>query len=181
MYNMRKLLPWLLVLATLVVLFGTVYTVVQQAQRSDANYPQIQLAEDAAAALKHGEVPLGLVYGNVNIATSLAPFTIIYDKTGRVENGSGYLNGHVPKVPLGILSAAKGKEYNAVSWQPQKDVRIAAVTVAAKDYYVLSGRSLREVEKNETRTLQFALLGGIVSMILLAVVFVLNGISTEEY
>ncbi len=178
---MKKLLPWLFVAITLVVLFGTIYTIAQQVQRSDANYPQIQLAEDTAAALNHDNLALGQVYGSVNIATSLAPFTIIYDKTGRVVTGSGYLNGHVPKIPIGLLSAAKGKDHNAVTWQPQKNVRVAAVSVAAKNYYVLSGRSLREVEKNETTTLQLAMLGGIVSMILLAVVFVLSGISTEEY
>ncbi len=41
---MKKFLPWALALVVLLVVFGTIYTAVQQAQRSDANYSQIQLA-----------------------------------------------------------------------------------------------------------------------------------------
>ncbi len=80
-----------------------------------------------------------------------------------------------------MLTDSKNKAYNEVTWEPKKNVRIAAITVAAKDYYVLSGRSLREVEKNEARTLQLVLLGGVLSMMLLGLVFVLSGISTEDY
>ncbi len=81
---------------------------------------------------------------------------------------------------MGTLTAAKGESYSAVTWKPQKDVRIAAVTVAAKDYYVLSGRSLKEVEKNQARTFELALAGAIVSLMLLGLVFVLSGL-TEDY
>jgi hypothetical protein len=178
---MKKLLPWLASLAILVVGFGTVYGAVQQSQRSDANYPQIQMAEDTAAELQHGEFAAAQLAPNIDVAKSLAPFTIIFDKSGKVTQGSGYLNGKVPKAPLGILAAAKGKDYNAVTWQPQKGVRIAAITVAGKDYYVLSGRNLKEVEKNENRTLLLALLGGIVSVILLAFIFVVSGGLTEDF
>jgi hypothetical protein len=167
---MKKLLPWFGVLAVLVVVFGTVNTVVQQAQRRDANYPQIQLAEDTAAALDHGGKPLSLVHGNVDLAASLAPFTVIYDKSGNVIAGSGYLNGHVPRAPLGVLTASRSDTYNAVTWQPQAGVRIASVSVAANNYYVLSGRSLTEVEKNENVTFQYSLFGGLVSMVLFGLV-----------
>jgi hypothetical protein len=79
------------------------------------------------------------------------------------------------------LQAAKGKDYYAVTWEPKNDTRIAAVTVAGKDYYVLSGRNLNEVEKNENRTLLLSLLGGIISVILLGVIFVASGGLTEDY
>lgn len=177
---MKKLLPWFAVLVLLIVAFATLYGVVQQSQRSDANYPQIQLAEDAASALNHGDTPYVITQGNVDVSTSLAPFMIIYNKSGRVVSSSGYLNGQVPKAPIGILSAAMGKNYHAVTWQPEHGIRIAAVSVAAKDYYVLEGRSLKEVEKNESTTLQLSLIGGIAALILLGLVFVLSGL-TEDY
>jgi hypothetical protein len=178
---MKKLLPWFAALALLVVTFGTIYGVVQQAQRSDANYPQVQIAEDAAYALnRHGE-PQAIVGDEVDFSKSLRPFIIIYDKKGTPLNGSGYLNGHLAKAPPGVLKAAEGKEYNAVTWEPKNGVRVAAVSVAAKDYYVLSGRNLKEVEKNETTTLQLSLLGGIAALVLFGLVFVLSGLSAEEY
>jgi hypothetical protein len=60
---------------------------------------------------------------------------------------TGYLDGKIPIVPLGVLENSKGKDYNFVTWQPKSGVRIASVSVSAKNYYVLSGRSLKEVEK----------------------------------
>lgn len=156
----------------LVVIFGTIYAAVQQAQRSAANYPQIQMAEDTAAKVnKKGFNPQFSTIGltePVDMGSSLAPFTIIYDQKGNAVSGSGYLGKKVPKAPLGILRAAKGKDYNAVTWQPEKGVRIAAVTVAADKYYVLSGRSLTEVEKNENNTFWLAFAGGVISIIILA-------------
>lgn len=177
---MKKLLPWLASLLILVVGFGTIYAAVQQNQRSAANSPQIQMAEDAANGLDKGELAAVLVGPRVDMDKSLAPFTIIYNKKGEAVLGSGYLNGKVPKVDKDVLEAAKDKDYNAVTWEPKEGVRIAAVAVEAKDYYVLSGRNLREVEHNESETLQIVLLGLIVSVILLGAVFVLSGLN-EEY
>lgn len=172
-------MPWLVGIVLLFVVFGSIYAVTQQAQRNDADYPQTQIAKDTAAALNNGDTPVALVNGNVNLKSSLAPFVIIYDKKGNSVMSSGILNNKVPKAPLGILTAAKGNDYHTVTWEPQKDVRIAAVTVAAKDYYVLSGRSLKEVEKNETKTLQLALIGCIVSLMLFGLMFVLKAVDPQ--
>jgi hypothetical protein len=167
---MRKLICGLAGVGILVIIFGTIYGVAQQVQRSDANQPQIQISEDTAAQISSSYDPhIASTFTPVDMRASLAPFTIVYDKTGRVVSGSGYLNGRVPKAPLGILKAAQGKTYNAVTWQLQKGTRIAAVTVAIKNYYVLSGRSLTEVEKNETHTLQLSMIGGVLSLLLLGI------------
>lgn len=153
-------------IGVLVIIFGTIYGVGQQIQRSDANYPQIQLAEDKAAQLNTDPSAKFLrSLPHIDMRTSLAPFTIVYDKAGNVISGSGSLDGSVPKAPMGILTAAQGQPYHAVTWQPDKNVRIAAVTVDARGYYVLSGRSLTEVEKNESKTFRIALLGGILSLV----------------
>ena len=169
---MQKIAPWLGAAVIIGGIFITIYTVTQQAQRHDANYPQIQIAEDSAAELDQGvkaEVP-----GKVDMAHSLSPFIIIYDLQGRVVSGSGYLNGALPTVPIGVLTAAKGKDYHAVTWQPSANVRIAAVTVASKYYYVLSGRSLTEVEKNETATLQRTALGLLGALTVLALTYFMS-------
>ncbi len=167
--HMKKLIAGLTGVGILIVIFGTIYGVAQQVQRTDANMPQIQIAEDTAAALNKGESSRIVGEGSVDMASSLAPFTIVYDKKGQVFLSSGYLNNKVPKASLSMLEASKGEDYSAVTWEPQKDVRIASVTVAAKDYYVLSGRSLTEVEKNETHTFQLAFIGGIIALMLLGI------------
>lgn len=171
---MKKYIPWLGAFGILIVIFGTIYTVAQQIQRMDANYPQIQIAEDAAKALNQGTKPETLTTNKVDINESLAPFIIIYNKSGNVVSGTGYLNGAVPTVPIGVLTASEGKDYNFVSWQPQSDVRSAVVSASAVNYYVLSGRSLREVEKNENKTMQLSLLGGVVATAGLVAIFVIK-------
>lgn len=178
---MKKLLWGATGALLLLVIFGTIYTVVQQAQRSDANYPQIQMAEDVAVGADQKFRPELLVYGKVDMAKSLAPFSIVYDKkTGKTVTGSGYLDGKIPAASKSMLEAAKGEPYSDVTWEPKKNVRIAAVIVEAKDYYVLSGRSLREVEKNETRTLQLAAIGCVVSLLILGLSVVLHNV-TRQY
>lgn len=167
----------LAVVGVLVVVFGTIYAAVQQAQRSDADYPQIQMSEDTAAQIRGGKDPhLSSLLAPVDMSESLAPFTIVYNSRGNVISGSGYLGKSVPRAPLSMLEDSKGKDYNAVTWQPRSGVRIATVTVAAQardkkntvQYYVMSGRSLEEVEKNENRTLLVAAIGGVLSLLIVA-------------
>ncbi len=171
MKNIKKSWPWLGAVAILVIVFGTIYGVVQQSQRRGANYPQIQIAEDTAVELDGGTMPSSLVQGRVDMARSLAPFVIVYDKSGKAVTGSGYLDGKVAQVPIGVLQHARGKNYNFVTWQPKSGVRIAAVSASAQKYYVLSGRSLTEVEKNESVTFRLAFLGGLLSLVVLAVIY----------
>lgn len=167
-------LPWLAAAAILVVIFGALYGVVQQAERTGANFPQIQLSEDIAADLNAGAQPTSFTAGRTDVAASLAPFVIIYDRSGRVVSGSGYLDGQIPVAPLGMLENARGQDYHAITWQPANDVRIASVTVAANKYYVLSGRNLREVEKEESWTLWRALAAGAAAWFILGCTFVLT-------
>lgn len=169
---MRKDIKWIAAALIIFLIFGFMYLTVQQAQRNDANYPQIQLAEDSASALNTGTKPSSLTEGRVDMASSLAPFTIIYDKSGKVVAGNGYLNNKIPIPPVGVLTSSANKNYSFVSWQPASNVRIAAVTATADNYYVLSGRSLKEIEKNEHRTFMFVFVGGILAEIVLAGAFV---------
>lgn len=175
---MKKLLPWYSAAIIIVIIFGTIYIVAQQSQRHDANYPQTQIAEDTASELNHGVDPSKLVSGKVDMAASLAPFVIIYDQFGKPLVGSGYLNGKLPKMPLDSLVAASGQPYSFVTWQPANNVRIAAVTVAANKYFVTSGRSLTEVEKNETNSLQLSALGGLSAIL---VILILYGLTEQKY
>jgi hypothetical protein len=168
---MKKNIPWLAAAAITIMIFATIYGTVQQAQRNEADLPQVQIAEDTAASLNNFQSPAMLVSGHVNMATSLAPFTIIYSKTGQPLEGSGYLNNQLPTVPIGVLKAADNKLYHRVTWQPQANLRFAAVSVAADNYYVLSGRSMELVEQSELRTLQVAAFGLAVSLGILAIAY----------
>jgi hypothetical protein len=126
------------------------YAVGQQDLRQSANDPQIQIAEDTAAALNVGTTITNFsVPKKVDIAKSLAPFIVIYDVQGKVLSATGELHGLVPIIPFGVLQNAKVHGESRVTWQPERGVRIASVTVPFSGGFVTAGRSLREVENRE--------------------------------
>ena len=142
----------------------------QQALRSAANDPQMQLAQDSAAQLAQTQEPQGLsqVHGTISIGHTLAPFVVVYDASGKPVAGNGYLDGQLFHVPVGVLQAANNQAEHAVTLQPTDNLRLAAITVKAGNYYVLAARSLREVEKREAQSLQLTALGWLGSMVVLA-------------
>jgi len=58
-------------------------------------------------------------------------------------------------LPAGVLEYTRRRGQDRITWEPERGVRIAAVVVrheGANAGFVLAGRSLREVEKRETKT-----------------------------
>jgi hypothetical protein len=142
---------WLPLAAVTVSLSGLIYICMQQNLRLGANEPQVQMAEDAARALAAGEAPESLVPArNVDIAESLAPYLILYDKTGKVIASNAVLNGQVPELPAGVLDYTAEEMQDRISYQPEPAARGAVVVIFVQGGpggYALAGRSLREVEK----------------------------------
>ena len=146
---------WLPLTAVTTALCGLVYGAVQQVLRQSANDPQIQMAEDAAAALEQGgTVESVLPATKIDVAQSLAPFLIVFDDTGKPLASSGLLHDQIPDLPAGVLDYVKAHGEDRITWQPEAGVRIAAVVVSyagTTPGFVLAGRSLREVEKREAQ------------------------------
>ncbi len=169
---------WLLVAVVIVGFYFSLYAVVQQVLRQGADDPQIQMAEDAAAKLAAGQ-PLQNVVPTekVDLATSIAPYMIIFDADGKPIASSAQLNGQTPTVPSGVFDSVRQKGEDRITWQPQDGVR-SAVTVTqfkgASTGFVLAGRSLREVERREDNILQLLNVGwiGMLSITLPITVFV---------
>ncbi len=102
----------------------------------------------------------------MDLATSLAPFLVIYDRSGGVLATDGTLDGHDPVPPLGVLDHARADPPNILTWQPRTGVRIATVSVPWSGGTVLAGRSLREVERREDQV--FLLVAAAGALMLLA-------------
>ena len=159
---------WLPLALIIVALCGLVYLAVQQTLRQGANDPQIQMAEDTAAALTAG-APADTVLPTprIDLARSLAPFMIVFTDAGAIQASSGLLHGQPPTLPTGVLDYVRAKGENRVTWQPAEGVRIAAVIVrtqGATPGFVLAGRSLREVEQREDQILQLAIIAMLVTL-----------------
>ncbi len=149
----RILRYWLFGAVIVTGLCGILYAVMQQDLRLNANDPQIQMAEDTAAALSSGQTVQTLVpSAKVDIANSLAPYMIIFDTTGKPIAASAQLNGQMPTIPSGVFSYVRHNGEDRFTWQPQSGVRSAVVVTqfkGADSGFVLAGRSLREVELRE--------------------------------
>jgi hypothetical protein len=156
------------VLAT--VACGLVYVEVQQELRAGANDPQYQLAEDAAARLDAGTAPASLVDAaqNVDLASSLAPFVIVFDSSHAVIATNATLDGGSPAPPHGVLDAARPGSPSAVTWQPRSGLRLATVTATWKGGFVLAGRSLSRVEQLESNAELIAGAAWLVGLLALA-------------
>jgi hypothetical protein len=170
----RAIALWLPAAVGVSLMSGVLYVSVQQSYRQNANDPQLQMAEDAAARLSSGDAPAAVVGdGSVDVATSLAPFVAVYDASGRVLASDGTLDGAPPSPPPGVLQAARDRGQNMVTWQPRDGVRQALEVVPwsspSGEGTVLAGRSLREVEHRVDDLTLMVGLGWAVTMAAIAV------------
>ncbi|MGE5222720.1 MAG: hypothetical protein ACM3PY_09790 [Omnitrophica WOR_2 bacterium] len=160
---------WLALAAAITAICGLIYLAVQQNFRMGANDPQIQIAEDAAYRLANGESAASLVPAqSVDIARSLSPYLIIYDRDGKPIASNALLHSQVPQLPAGVLDYTRQAGEDRISWQPEPGVRSAAVIVAIQGSsggFVLAGRSLREVENRENNLTLIIGLGWAVTLL----------------
>ncbi len=161
---------WLLVAVVIVGFYFSLYAVVQQVLRQGADDPQIQMAEDAATKLAAGQSVQGIVpVEKVDIATSIAPYMIIFNANGTPIASSAQLNGQTPSIPSGVFDSVRKNGEDRITWQPQDGVRSAVIVTQFKGSstgFVLAGRSLREVEKREDNLLQLLNVGWIGMLII---------------
>ncbi len=161
---------YLLVVIVIIGFYFSLYAVVQQVLRQGANDPQIQMAEDAASKLAAGQSAQTIIpIEKVNIATSIAPFMMVFDANGTPIASSAQLNGQTPIIPSGVFDSVRQSGEDRITWQPQDGVRSAVIVTQFKGTstgFVLVGRSLREVEKREDNILQLLNLGWIGMLII---------------
>jgi len=166
---LNSLRVWLPLGAAVTLIAGLIYLSDQQQIRLEGNNPQVQIAEDAAAALAAGKTADALVpFEKVEISQSLTPYLIVYDAGGTLLAGNAVLHGIAPSIPTGIFDSVRKDGEDRVTWQPEVGVRQAAVVApvnGGKGGFVLVGRSMRELEALEDSQLIRVQLGWLVTML----------------
>jgi hypothetical protein len=165
--------PRFLALILSAIFFVTIYAAGQSILRSSANDPQIQIAEDMAESLGGGMPAAAITPGpGKTIEKGIAQFVVIYDKDGNPTAGSATYRGALPKPPQGVFNYAGERGQHRVTWQPEKNLRFAVVIVPYKTSeasgFVMSARSLREVDARIETLGGIALYGWLVSLIVIA-------------
>jgi len=157
---------WLPIVVATTAVCGLVYVTVQQALRQTANDPQIQMAEDAAYALGGGASAESVVSPDrIDVARSLAPFTVVFNDDGQVLASSGLLHRQPLTLPAGVLDNVRLHGDSRLTLQPEFGVRIASVIVkydGARPGFVLAGRSMRELESRTAQIRIFVAIAWIV-------------------
>jgi hypothetical protein len=143
-----------LTLGILLTLFGAFGAFIFQGLlRHGANEPQTQMAAFYASKIASGVKPSDAIpRNNVDIERSLEPFAIFYNDDGAPVTATGFLNQTIPTPPHGVFNYVRSHTTDTVTWQPQPNVRIAAVVYRVSGPtpgFLLTGRSLRVVEEQE--------------------------------
>ena len=167
-----RALPIVLLGTGLVLFFGLA---VQQNYRQSANDPQIQMAEDAAAALSHGARPDNVVSATkVDKEHSLAPFMTVVNKQRQIVASNVESDTDSALPPVGVFDNVDAHGEQRLSWQTAQGVRFATVVVPASNGYVIAARSLKEVEirENNLKILDIVALVGVLAVAILTVVVI---------
>lgn len=165
-------LSYLSALAIVTIVILLVYVAVQQNYRMTANDPQVQIARDAAERLEHNRPVTFFTPDTVNLSKSMAVFTAYYDAHQKPVASTGYLDGAIPKLPEGVLDYAKKHAEDRITWQPRKNVRLAAIVKYVSSpsvSYVVAGRSLQEVEVREGNLFKMAIIAWILCFVIILI------------
>lgn len=151
----------------------------QQMLRRGANQPQAQMADLYASEIASGVKPDQAIPRNhIDLERSLEPFVIFYNDQGVPTTATGYLHQAIPAPPPGVFDYLRTHHTDTVSWQPQQNVRIAAVmqrVSGPNPGFLLTGRSLRVVEEQESLFWRMVFIGWFFLVFLLIAGAVLLG------
>lgn len=155
-----------------------IYASVQQAHRSSANDPQLQIARDLGNAISSGKSTNNLLSADtIDLTQSLAVFTALFNKQGNPMQSTGLLNGKLPQLPQGVFQFTNTNLEDVITWQPQPNVRMAMVIekVNSSDVgFVAVGRSLKEVEIRESNLVKMAAIVLVICLALLCIHFLVQ-------
>ncbi len=168
----QRLITWLPLAITVSMIYGFVYLAIQQNIRIAANETPLTIAEDIRGRLEKGATPVQAVKAleDVDMKKSLSPFATVYNNAGAMIWSSALLDGRKAKIPMGILTTAKEKGINKITWEPAPGARNAIVvlpyTLDGIDGFVMAGQSMREVQNRIQAVAQQLLLGWMVTLVL---------------
>src|SRR3974390_1200710 len=124
---MRRILflNYFTAMVIITVMTGMMYVNVQQSYRTNADDPQIQLANEINASLRTGRPFEKLWPDSIDIQGSLGIFAVLYDEHALPLKSSALLDGKIPQLPPGVFEFTKNQAEDRITWQPRSGVRIA--------------------------------------------------------
>lgn len=156
----------------LLTVLGAVGTLqVRQMIRRGANQPQIEMAHFYASEIGGGAAPDDSIPpGYVDPERNLEPFVVFYDDERNALASTGYIDQSIPMPPSSVFERVRREGSYSFTWEPRPDVRIAAVAervTGSRNGMVLTGRSLRLIQRDERSLYGIAFVSWLILMTLL--------------
>jgi hypothetical protein len=167
MKRIDRLVPWLVGAFVLTAVIAAIYFAAQNLERAGADDAAERLASQVLTGPPADPA-------RVDLATSLAPFWIVYDKHGEPTEGNAYLDGSLAQLPKGVIGAAITRGDNRVTWEPSDGLRFATVELHDGDRVIVAGQSLAPTERRIDNLGLLLLLGWAGSLVVLAIGCVLH-------
>ncbi len=170
-----KIIKLVLWVGVMTIVFGTIYASGQHILRAGANDAQVELAEETARQLNLGASPESVLPNGpaVELRDSLRQYVIIYSDGDKQLAGNVKLDNQSVDIPEGVLEHARNTNDHRITWQPadgvRSDIVVKRFSNAASSGFVVAGKSLREVEKQEDQLLLLSGIGWILTVIPLSV------------
>ncbi|MGO4247935.1 hypothetical protein AB4Y87_12040 [Paenarthrobacter sp. RAF54_2] len=160
---MQRVIGWLAAAIIVTLIFGSAYVTLQQLGRRAAND-----APTAAAAARVEAIGSAAPSAPpLELNPDSGVFVIVYGADNKPVSGTAALHGSFPVLPAGVLEAARRTGSDAVTWQPEPDLRMAVVARPAGEQVVVAGQSLKPVEDRNLMVLIFLSTAWLGSMIVL--------------
>jgi hypothetical protein len=171
--NKKRVVVHLVFGAFVTVISLFVYLGIFQVYRNNANDPQLEISLDASKEIPkliaQGVSVESIIQGRtLEISESVSMFFVVFDKEGKTLASSGKLKGNLPVARKSILEASKKTGQNILTWEPQKDLRFAAVIRPFENDsgYILVARSLKNIENSIKDLMKISFVAWLVLLIL---------------
>lgn len=165
--RMQRISSWVAAAVIVTIVFGTVYLTLQQIGRRAVND-----APAAALAAQIQQLDSDPATGpRLELTKDSGTFLIVYGDDNKPVFTTVTLHGEVPDLPAGVLDTARTAGTDAVTWQPEPDLRMAVVARHAARRVVVAGQSLTPFENSDRWTQLILATGWLISMMVLGAAY----------
>jgi hypothetical protein len=179
-----KILQHISALSIITITMALIYACVQQTYRSNANDPQTQVIYDLKNNIREGNISPEIFLDSIDLEKSRAVFVEAYDEKGQPVRSTGYLDGKFPQLPKGVIEYARQNGENWVTWQPQRNVRMAIGIVkvnADRISFIAAGRSLYDVEVRESKLVSMVITAWVICCAIVVLNWVVCIVQTKKH
>ncbi len=136
----------LVVNLVIVLIFATIYLVMQQTLRLEANQQPLRITSQMQSNWINSQIMDTSFLPKVELDNSAYAFAAVFNEKGEILSTNATFKASDLDIPTGVLSTARNNGLDKVTWQPDATHRFAIVAMAQANNVFVAGQSLRPTE-----------------------------------